>query len=346
MIIIIDHLGRGKGLDWFSKRLTEEVSTYSRVLLLTDYNSSGVIRIWRGTRGLLRLPGEMYSLVKLICILAWHRPDKVIINYFSPGYLIYTIKSISAMFTRGLVVVVHDAKPIYKSHGVVPIDYILRGTQLVTLSDSAFKHLESVGYMSTKINHGDYLGYLSLNKDRPKDIDILFFGVYKKVKGLDLFIESLGQLKGICNVMIQSKMNSSDAKVVREALEHERFHGRVDLNSEFLGYQEMNVLFSRVRYIVLPYTHVWNSGVVLLAMSAGIPVLCSNIPEFLVLGLNKRQYFASGDSSSLAAAIDFLVGLDDSEKQELIKTQFKILKNNYSWEYQVKKLNDSGLLLS
>lgn len=346
MIIIIDHLGRSKGLDWFSKRLMEEVAIYSKVLLLTDYSSSGVIRIWRRSLGIFRLLSELYALVQLTFVLAWYRPNKIIMNYFSPGYLIYFIKSISAICSQGVVVIVHDAEPIYKSNGVVPIDYLFRGTKLVTLSESAFKHLENLGYLSTKINHGDYVGYLSLNEKRQKDIDILFFGVYKKVKGLDLFIESLGDVKGNCNVVIQSKMNSSEAKVVSDALKQKRFECRIDLNTEFLGYREMNVLFSRVRYIVLPYTHVWNSGVVLLAMSAGIPVLCSNIKEFMVLGLDKRQYFASGDSSSLAAAIDFLVDLGDNKRQELIKNQFKILKNNYSWKSQVNKLNDSGLLLS
>ena len=346
MIIIIDHLGRSKGLDWFSKRLMEEISTYSNVLLLTDYSSRGVIRIWGQSSGVLKLVSAVYAMVRLILILLRYRPVKVIINYFSPGYLIYIVKCVAAFFAKSLVVIVHDATPIYKSRGVVPIDYIFKGTQLVTLSDSAFEHLESIGYRSTKINHGDYMGYLSLNSNEKKDIDFLFFGTYKKVKGLEIFIQSLARVKKSSSIVIQSKMNITESQTVSEELKRMRFRGRINLYSGFVDYHEMNVLFSRVRYLVLPYTHVWNSGVVLLAMSAGIPVLCSDIKEFLILGLDRKQYFESGDSGSLAEAMDVLLDLDKSERQDLINTQFTILKTSYLWEDQVKKLNESGLLLS
>ena len=92
------------------------------------------------------------------------------------------------------------------------------------------------------------------------------------------------------------------------------------------------MLFSVSEFVVLPYKEIYQSGVLLMAMSNNIPVVVSNLSPFVeVLGDDFPFMFISEDSESLVEKIEFAVKnkklLNDSANKNLL-----IMENSYSWE--------------
>jgi D-inositol-3-phosphate glycosyltransferase len=81
---------------------------------------------------------------------------------------------------------------------------------------------------------------------------------------------------------------------------------RVLLRAEFIPDEETEVYFKAADVLVLPYTHIYQSGVLFLAYSFGLPVLASDVGSLkddIVEG-DTGFVFTPADPDSLAQTID------------------------------------------
>lgn len=137
---------------------------------------------------------------------------------------------------------------------------------------------------------------------------LLFFGRIIAYKGLDLLLDAYGRLKSAYPDLSLAIYGDGDISPYRSALE-----GLADVTVEnrYIGEGELPAILEEADLVVLPYREASQSGVLVLAEAAGLPVVgtpTGALVEQIVPGVN--GLIATGISGeALAASIGRL--LDD-----------------------------------
>lgn len=141
--------------------------------------------------------------------------------------------------------------------------------------------------------------------DRPARL--LFFGRILPYKGLDIALAALPMIREAHPGTELEIHSSGDISPYRSLLE--RTEG-VRLNHGWISEDDIPAIFSRTDVCVLPYSEASQSGVIALAMAAGMPVVTTPIPgpvEQIARGAAGR--IASGfDAKAFAEAVVSLIG--------------------------------------
>jgi len=97
----------------------------------------------------------------------------------------------------------------------------------------------------------------------------------------------------------------------------------------FVHGKPLQELYSNAGLFVLPSYHEGLSLGLLEALSYGLPVLVSDIPQNKEIALRKYRYFKVGDISDLTGKIEELMEKAISEEEK--NQQIEILKKEYDW---------------
>lgn len=173
------------------------------------------------------------------------------------------------------------------------------------------------------IPHGNYLHAtrvlpLQANARRLLGISenakvLLFFGQIKDVKGLDLLIEAMPEIiKNYPNtvLLIAGKPWKSDFSIYDKLIDKLAVRSNCITNIRFIPDSEVPIYYSACDLVVLPYRRIYQSGVVLMAMSYGKAVLVSSLPgmtEIVHDGVN-GFVFQSDRSDDLSAKLSEILG--------------------------------------
>lgn len=117
---------------------------------------------------------------------------------------------------------------------------------------------------------------------QPEHKTILFFGRLTQYKGLDLLITAFRKLVSLDNsyrLMIAGEPDKSfpDWTRLRADLQKEIHAGLILLKDDFIPDDGVEVYFKAADVLILPYRHVYQSGVLFLGQSFGLSVLASNV---------------------------------------------------------------------
>ena len=140
---------------------------------------------------------------------------------------------------------------------------------------------------------------------RRRALELLFFGLVRPYKGLDVLIEALGRLRdGEVFLTIAGEFWSGRPEIERRigAL---GLGDRIELIPRYVSDAEAANLFARADVVVLPYRSATGSGVVALAYHYGKPVIATRVgglPDVVADG-ETGLLVAPDRADSLAAAI-------------------------------------------
>jgi D-inositol-3-phosphate glycosyltransferase len=115
---------------------------------------------------------------------------------------------------------------------------------------------------------------------------ILFFGAIRPYKGLEHLVAAFQKvaLKDQAYRLIvagESKKGSEQYwDDIKKAIENDPSHAQVLQKIEFVPDAETEIYFKAADVTVLPYTEVFQSGVLFLAYSFGLPVIASDVGSF------------------------------------------------------------------
>jgi glycosyltransferase involved in cell wall biosynthesis len=149
---------------------------------------------------------------------------------------------------------------------------------------------------------------LGLMKD---DKAILFFGRITPYKGLEYLIAAFRQVlirDESYRLIIAGRPDRCEEywRAIREDLREDVQRGRVLLKADFVPDEETEVYFKAADVLVLPYRNIYQSGVLFLGHSFGLPVLAADVGSLkdeIVEG--KTGYaFTPEDPVDLARAIE------------------------------------------
>jgi len=111
---------------------------------------------------------------------------------------------------------------------------------------------------------------------------ILFFGRITPYKGLEYLITSFRQLFAKRNdyrLMIAGRPDNCEDywSAIRQSIREDVESGQILLKSEFIPDEMTEVYFKAADVLVLPYRHIYQSGVLFLGYGFGVPALAADV---------------------------------------------------------------------
>lgn len=144
---------------------------------------------------------------------------------------------------------------------------------------------------------------------RQEDNAILFFGRITPYKGIEYLIAAFRQIPSTENyrLIIGGRVDRCEQywERLRLDIQPEVQAGRILVRDEFIPDDETEVYFKAADVLVLPYKNIYQSGVLFLAHSFGLPVLAADVGSLtddIVEGLTGFA-FKPEDPADLARAI-------------------------------------------
>ncbi len=299
------------------------------------------------------------ALVHSLSMLNWSRvasevvsrqPDLVIIHYWMPffapamGYISGKLRK------HGITVILlaHNLIPHESQSGpVILTRWLLRHVDgLVTLSASvkedALKIRKGIPALviphplydnfGEKAGRGEAIRHLSLDESKKY---ILFFGLVRKYKGLDILLKAL-PLFADPDIVVIVAGEFYEKKVEYTTLIDElEMSDRVVISDGYIPDEDVRYYFSAAELVVQPYRSATQSGVTQIAYSFEIPMVVSDVgglPEIVDNG--RTGYVVKAIPEAVAAAVNtFFASGAQSEMIENVRKR----KNDFTWESFVKK---------
>jgi len=193
------------------------------------------------------------------------------------------------------------------------------------------------------VEHGNYVPFVKKVDPQKfsEKFNILFFGQIKEVKGLDILLDALNILKQDkikFHLTIVGKVWKDDFSKYQEKIIKYNLSSDLTIKLEYIPDEIAWNYFNNANLVVLPYKQIYQSGVLLMAMSYGRAVLTSNLPAFndIVSNAHNGFVFESLNASSLAKTITEILNQKDSLLL-IEKNAYKEVINKYDWNLVGKK---------
>jgi glycosyltransferase involved in cell wall biosynthesis len=160
---------------------------------------------------------------------------------------------------------------------------------------------------------------------------LLFFGQIKKAKGLDVLLEAITQTKSEFKVLVAGKVRDENWQRYDDILTALNIRNKVLPVIRHISDRERDFLFATSKAIVLPYVHIYQSGVLLMAMSFPMTVVASDLlpNKFLVNHGHNGLLFKTENAASLAVEIDKVVN-DQINTSALKANAFHDIDEHYN----------------
>jgi len=177
---------------------------------------------------------------------------------------------------------------------------------------------------------------LGLNKG---DKVMLFFGNIAPYKGLEYLVSAFAELlkkDRTYRLLIVGRPKGCKSywQQIQEDIAHHGLSERTIQRIEYIPDQETELYFKAADVLVLPYTRVFQSGVLLLGYSFGLPVLAADVgslKEEIIEG-KTGFVFKPQDSSDLAKTLVQYFESDLFRNLENRRAQIRKYANDqYSW---------------
>jgi glycosyltransferase involved in cell wall biosynthesis len=157
---------------------------------------------------------------------------------------------------------------------------------------------------------------------------ILFFGNIAPYKGVDYLLAALRKLRDRrddLRLIIAGRPKNCEKywSALHEAIQDDVRSGRILLRADYIPDEETELYFKASDVFVLPYTHIYQSGVLFLGYGFGLPALVSDVGSLKddVLEGKTGFVFKPGDPNDLANALeryfasDLYKGLSDRRQE-------------------------------
>lgn len=290
------------------------------------------------------------SYFKTVRELKAFRPDVLIISYwmsfFVPGYA-----HIANRMKRKckVIALIHNAIPHEPKCFDKPLASLLfkQCDGFIVMSDNVRNDLLKLRPDARYIQNPHPL-YNHFGKKLPKEEacqklhiptdkkTLLFFGLIRDYKGLDLLIDALGQLDDSYQLVIAGECYGSFEKYETQ-IAASPARDRITVHNQYINDDDIPLYFSAADALVLPYRSATQSGVVSVAYHYDLPMLATPVGDFHQsisrpgTGIVTEAIFAT----SIAKGINQLF---TPEQQAIFSQHIAKEKAALSWETLTRKL--------
>lgn len=347
-------LGRGLVEIGVSSTLYTSIETVE-----TSCESFSIDKCFIGVFGsrnkLIRLVNYLRGLIYAVRKIKGNGEAFAHLHFFQYGLLELIVCLTLRVFGLAVVATVHDVESF--CHGRIGF---LQKTVLKLCSDFIVHNrfskseLRSVFRQSviskpiSIIPHGNYKSYVnqvskktarrSLGLSDKSEI-LLFFGQIKDVKGLDLLIDALALVKKKkpeVILVIAGKTWKTGFSKYRQRIVERGLDESVVAHVRYIPDECVDDYYCSADVVVLPYKKIYQSGVLLMAMSYGKAVVASDLrPMREVISDGENGFlFKAEDVDDLARVIVRALSFDVSRVGEAASNT---MLGDYSWESIAEK---------
>jgi D-inositol-3-phosphate glycosyltransferase len=349
-ISIIDPVGVKAGLDLYDVSLAVALNNKSfNVIVFSNFNESKHSFVRKQFTFFLKQ--DLFSRFRVILEFykALQNSKKansriVILHLFQSSFSDYLLTGLTKMFGFRICIIVHDVESLLETRNHSWLKKILQIVEIIIVHNTvAFEDLVMPDFLRkiSIIPHGNFIDVVE-NKSREESLQaiglpagkkyILFFGMIKKSKGLGDLIEAMKDISGEINLIIAGRTRDVDFQEYEALIRKMDLSGRIHSFIRYISIDERNLLFNIADAVVIPYHRIYQSGVMMMAMSYGVPVIASDLPaNKLMINEKNGLLFKVGNSSDLAQKINFLFS-DSAMRENMGANGKKYVAENNAWE--------------
>lgn len=292
--------------------------------------------------------------IKIGNIIAHQNPEYVVVQYWMPfmapclGTIIRRIKKKS------------NAKVIAITHNVIPHEkfpftklltkyFVKKCDGFITLSKSVLADLELFtsnqhklfiphpiyNTFGDKVSREEALAYLKLSPDFEY---ILFFGIIRKYKGLDILLKALSneKLKNRNLKLLVAGEFYEDPSYYHQIIKENNLQEKVIFSPGFIPNNEIKYYFSACNMVAQTYKSATQSGVTQIAYHFEKPMLVTNVGGLAeIVPHNKVGYITQIDSEDVATCLnDFF----ENHREEEFSKNAAIEKRKFGWDKMIEAI--------
>ena len=261
-------------------------------------------------------------------------------QFFSLGSLNLLILILAFFFKQKKIITLHDIESFHKSNSKIISRICLKFIDGIIIhnqySKSEFEKKFSFDRSISIIPHGNYLPFIKTQvlKANSDEINLLFFGQIKEVKGLDILLDAMSIVVNKSTkykLTIAGRPWKTGTEYYKNKIAELNLSEYVTTHFEYIKDENISELYKDASIIVMPYKKIYQSGVLLLSLSYGRTVITSDLPAFkeIISNGNNGFMFKSGNSLSLANTI---LQLDDKLISKVTKNTQALISNKYDWK--------------
>jgi len=221
--------------------------------------------------------------------------------------------------------------------------FLKRNDGFIVMSDKVKKDLLSVlpgakylyiphpvyDHFGEKCSKLDALKKLNLEGFVDKKI-VLFFGIIRDYKGLDLLLEAFSLLDDSFHLIVAGEVYGSFEKYDLLIAEH-RLKDKVSLFNHYIGDEEVKFFFSAADVGVLPYKSATQSGITSIANHFELPLIATNVGGLAETILHQKTGLIV-DKVAPEALAESLVSFFASNQQEAFQSAIRQINTENTWE--------------
>lgn len=269
-----------------------------------------------------------------------HFFDFSILNFFACFFAIF--------FNVRLILTVHDINPFSKKTNFFFKRWCLfLADKIIVHNEFSKKQLIKDGINMKKISvvpHGHYLDFIKPKTNKivakkkfglqNKKV-IMFFGMIKEEKGLDILIKSFHEVhqnnRDIV-LLIAGKNYKTDNKKYTKIIDQLDLKNSCVMHNKYIPENELCDYYGCADVIVLPYKIIFQSGVLMMSSSFKVPVIVSDLDPFTEIIEDQKNglVFKANDIKSLSEKLIFSINCAE-KMNSYAKNNFEKIKNQYDW---------------
>jgi glycosyltransferase involved in cell wall biosynthesis len=196
------------------------------------------------------------------------------------------------------------------------------------------------------VPHGNYTPFITIQKDKEKSREhldlptkktiLLFFGMIKKVKGLEVLLKALRKVVDTnpdTVLLIAGKPWKNNFKFYQQIIAENDLSENIILHTKFIAHKEVAYYYSASDLVILPYKKIYQSGVLMMTWSYERPALASDLPPFKeVITDNENGFlFSSEDVDDLASRLNQILSNKDNLEKVRVNGN-RLINKRFGWD--------------
>ena len=303
----------------------------------------------------------IHTLIHSVNPLSWfktasfikkQKPDFIIFRFWIPfmGPALGTIARLVKKQNIKVLAITDNVIPHEKRLGDKQLaSYFIKGCDaFVTMSKAVMNDLEKF----TNTSHKKYLLhplYTAFGDKIPKqearlklnlkqdDRVILFFGLIRKYKGLDLLIEAFSLLKANPhNKLLIAGEFYEDKQPYFDLISKYKLEEQIILLNQFIPNDDVKYYFSAADIVALPYRSATQSGVTQVSFHFEVPTLVTNVGGLgEIIPHNVAGYVVEPNPQAIASSLEDYF---ENNKEQAFTEGMKQEKQKYEWSIFVNEI--------
>ena len=270
--------------------------------------------------------------------------------FYTNILVLFNLLFVKILFGK-VVLTVHDVSSFSNSSNLSIIEKLIYKLTDRIITHNEFSKLEILNVNADSsscisiVPHGSYTPFINIQYDKEKSKEqlgipnnrriLLFFGMIKKVKGLEVLLSALkGVIKKNPDVLlvIAGRVWENDFSAYQKIIDENNLSAYILLHTKFIPQEDVEHYYCASDLVILPYKKIYQSGVLMMTLSYERPALVSDLPPLKeIISDNENGFlFKAENVSDLTAKLNSILS-DEGLMEEVRAKGTELINTKYDW---------------